>query len=89
MIPKRRAIRRLFSAEEIAHVDDVIRDLAPRNAKEISKLSHVQSVAWQIADIGEEIPYEAVFLSARKATTADLARGQELARKHGWLSAAK
>jgi hypothetical protein len=89
LVPKRPANRRLFSAEEIALVDDVIRDLAPRNAREASELSHVRSVAWQIAEIGEDIPYEAVFLSARKMTSADIARGQELARKHGWLSAAK
>jgi hypothetical protein len=89
LVPKRQANRRLFSAEEIALVDEVIRDLAPRNARETSDLSHARSVAWRLAEIGEEIPYEAVFLSARTATSADIERGQELARKYGWISHAK
>lgn len=89
LIPKRSANRRLFSAAEIDLVDEVIRDLAPRNAKDTSRLSHVRSAAWQVADIGEKIPYETVFLSSRRMTSSDVARGQELARKYGWLSAGK
>lgn len=86
LVPKRQANRSLFTAEEIALVDEVIRDLAPRNARETSDLSHMRSVAWQLAEVGETIPYETVFLSARAATRADIERGQELARKHGWTS---
>jgi Protein of unknown function (DUF4065) len=89
LVPKRPANRRLFTAEEIDLVDDVIRDLAPRNAKETSELSHARSAAWQVAELNEEIPYEAVFLSARKATSIDIQRGQELARKYGWVSAGR
>jgi hypothetical protein len=89
LIPMRPANRNLFSAEEIDLVDEVIRDLAPRDASETSELSHDRSEAWQIAEIGEIIPYEAVFLSTRKPTSVDVQRAQELARKHGWLGTAK
>lgn len=89
LIPMRPANRHLFSAEEIDLVDDVIRDLEPRDASEASKLSHDRYEGWQIANIGEVIPYEAVFLSTRKPTSVDIERAQELARKYGWLGTAK
>jgi antitoxin SocA-like protein len=89
LIPMRPANRGRFSAEEIDLVDEVISDLAPYDASQTSKLSHDRSEAWQIADIGEEIPYEAVFLSTRKPSSVDIARAQELARKYGWLGTAK
>jgi Antitoxin SocA-like, Panacea domain len=89
LIAMRPANRTLFRAEEIDLVDEVIRDLEPRDARETSELSHVRSEAWQIAEIGEVIPYEAVFLSTRKPTSVDVERAQELARKYGWLGTAK
>jgi hypothetical protein len=89
LIPLRPANRHRFSVEELDLVDDVIRNLAPYNASETSELSHDRSEAWQIADIGEVIPYEAVFLSTRKPTSVDVSRAQELARKYGWLGTAK
>jgi len=88
LVPLRPANRNRFTAEEIDLVDEVIRDLAPFDASQTSKLSHDRSAAWQAAEIGDDIPYEAVFLSTRKLTSDDIKRGQELARKYGWLSAA-
>jgi hypothetical protein len=85
LVPMRPSNLHRFSAEEIHLIDEVIRDLAPYDAAGISELSHRRSVAWQIASIGEHIPYEAVFLSARVPTNIDVERGQELARKYGWL----
>jgi antitoxin SocA-like protein len=83
--PLRPANRGLFSAEEIDLIDDVIRNLAASTAKGVSDLSHVRSRAWQIAELGQEIPYAAVFLSARRANRADIDRGKQLARQYGWL----
>jgi len=37
------------------------------------------------ADTGETIPYESVFLSARRPTDRDIQRGRELAEEHGWV----
>jgi hypothetical protein len=85
LVAMRSANRHIFSAEEIDLIDEVIEHLAPMSASEASELSHERSYAWEIADEGEKIPYSAVFLSRRKPTARDIERGQELARKHGWL----
>lgn len=89
LVPTRPANRNPFSAEEIDLVDDVIRNLSAYDATETSLLSHQRSAAWQMAEIGEVIPYETVFLSTRKPTNLDVARAQELAKKYGWLGDAK
>lgn len=86
LVPIRPANRNVFSASELDLIDEVISDLSWRSAAEVSRLSHDRSVAWQIAEIGEEIPYECVFLSARTVTQDDIQRGQELARRYGWLA---
>jgi hypothetical protein len=78
-----------FSIDEKDMIDEVIRNLSTRTATETSLLSHERSFAWQVAERGEVIPYTAVFLSARKATSTDVARGLELARQHGWLQTAR
>lgn len=53
-----------FKANEISFVDSVIRIVCEdHTAKSISAASHDQ--AWEIAKIGEEIPYEAIFISAQ------------------------
>jgi hypothetical protein len=89
LIPLRAADLNQFKAEEIDLVDDVIRNLSPYDATETSQLSHDRSAAWQLADIGDTIPYEAVLLSTRKPTSVDIKRAQELARQYGWLGTAK
>ncbi len=89
LIPKRPANRQRFSVEELDLINDVIKNLEPSNATEVSNLSHLRSRAWQIAEEGETIPYTAVFLSTRKATPSDIQRGRELAKQHGWLKSAR
>jgi uncharacterized phage-associated protein len=51
--------RQSFSNREIALLDDVIDFVCDRSAKEISELSH--QVPWQLAKLGEEIPYFTAF----------------------------
>jgi hypothetical protein len=89
LIPRRQSNKRVFSVDELDLINEVIKALAPYHAGEVSKLSHDRSFAWQIARNGEEIPYTAVFLSSRKATPDDIARGKELAGKYGWLNTAR
>lgn len=84
LVPHRPANPHHFTIEEKDMIDSVIRNLAPRTAGETSLLSHERSFAWQVAEKGEEIPYTAVFISARKPTSTDVARGLELASKYGW-----
>lgn len=82
LMPLREADLSAFSAEQISLVDGIIEALRHHSAAEVSFLSHVNVLGWQIAGEREEIPYEAVFLSAEPLTPADIRRGQELARRH-------
>jgi hypothetical protein len=86
LIPQRKAELSSFSADEIALVDEVIEDLRGRSASEVSDLSH-RAVGWQIAEIGEDIPYETALLSDDPLTMEDVERARELASEHGWLDA--
>ncbi len=68
-----------FMANEIALVDSIIEGLWGYTAEEVSEFSHTM-VGWQVADPGEEIPYETIFVSAQPLTEADIVRARELAR---------
>jgi hypothetical protein len=89
LVPDRSANPLIFLDEERDLIDDVITNLEGSNAADVSNLSHIRSRAWQVAEEGEVIPYNAVFLSTRKATPSDLRRGRELARQYGWLQSAR
>lgn len=67
-----------FSADEIAMVDYVLAQLRGRSATDVSNLSH-RFEAWQLADDGEEIPYETAFISERVPSAEDWAYARELA----------
>lgn len=43
------------------------------------------SLAWEIADVGEEVPLSALLVSRRQPTPQDIERGIKLAKEHGWL----
>jgi hypothetical protein len=61
-IPLIEAKTDMFSADQIALVDDIIQAICDgHTAKSISKLSHDE--IWKMAKIGEELPYEAVLVS--------------------------
>lgn len=57
-----------FSASEIDLVRDVIDELRPLSARQISDLSH-EFVGWQAADHGDDILYETVFVSEMRELT--------------------
>jgi hypothetical protein len=71
----------VFTPSHIALVDSIIETFWGFNADEVSDFSH-QMVGWKIADEGESIPYESVFISAEPLTEADIQRAKELARAH-------
>jgi len=70
-----------FTPKQIALVDVIIEKFWGFNADEVSDFSH-QMVGWKIADEGESIPYESVFISAEPMTEADIQRAKELAKAH-------
>lgn len=66
--------------DEIAILKDVIDFVCEKSAKEISELSH--DLAWQLADMGERIPYAAVLgLQPPEIAQEDIDAALEEARK--------
>lgn len=73
----------VFSAEEIALVDSVIDFCRRATGSGVSRFTHSWH-GWIAAEEGETIPYETVFISDEPITALEIARGKELAAKHGW-----
>lgn len=82
VVPLRDPKLDLFTASQIELVNEVIRLLWGKSARDVSRLSHGK--AWEIAADGDGIPYEAVFLSDNPADAFDMARTRELAEQYGW-----
>jgi|SRR6185312_1752404 len=72
-----------FADEEIEIIESVLHDYAYETAARLSALSHAE-VGWRVAEMGEHIPYNTVFLGDGHVTARDLRRGEELASQHGW-----
>ena len=66
-----------FTGEEIAIVDDVIRELFGKSADDVSRWSH-QFPGWMAAALQETIPYETVFVSRRPLTETEIQHGQTI-----------
>jgi hypothetical protein len=61
-----------FNGDEIAIVDEMIDFLRNKTATEVSEFSH-RFIGWQIARVGEVIPYETVYIVNREPTEAEKA----------------
>jgi len=66
-----------FKAEEIALVGRVIQQLWGQNAADVSDRSH-QFVGWQLAKLGETIPYSVALLTRRDPTEKERVHGLKL-----------
>ena len=67
-----------LAPEEIEITHAVVRELWPLNAAEVSDRSH-RFPGWQAAEIGEEIPYDTVFVDEpRPLTPEEVAWAQEV-----------
>ena len=63
-------ISEMFTAEEISLIDEAVDFVCLQHtAMGISDKTH--DVIWQLAEIGEEIPYEAMWASSLDEVTAD------------------
>jgi hypothetical protein len=88
LIPRRPANLDLFTAPNIAIVDEVIEGTRGMLAKDVSEQSH--GIAWEIAranwrETGNDlIPYEAALISDEPITEEEVARVQELNAKFHW-----
>ena len=68
-----------FTADEISLVDEAIGFVCRHTALDISDKSH--DIIWELAEIGEQIPYEAMLASRLDAVTKDDVRWAEGARE--------
>lgn len=83
IIPSRKAdLDSYFKAGHISLIDEVIKALWGKSAKQVSKMTHTR--AWRIAKKGGVIPYEAIFISDEGVTDYDISRARELNRLYGW-----
>lgn len=72
----------LFTADELALVDEVIRDLWDQTAAEVSDASH--DIRWSALTDKDPMPYELVHLSGEPLSDAEQSRTRELAKELGW-----
>jgi hypothetical protein len=71
IVPLRDADTSLFSGTEIALVEEVLTALAPMTGKQVSDASH-NTMAWQLTQDGQEIPYGTAFLTVSTPAPSDL-----------------
>jgi hypothetical protein len=83
LVARRQPRLEVFSGPEVALVHAVIDALRGRGARDVSELSH-HEVGWQVAAIGDEIPYQAIFLDDREPTEEDIQAGLDTAKELGW-----
>ncbi len=83
VLPLRDANVDLFSAKEIALIDEVISDCFDLNGATMSHQSH--GTAWKVAEFNDIVPYSAFLLSDNQIVSeADIRQAHELIAKHGW-----
>ena len=82
IVALRRPVLEHFTSDEIALVDEVIKELWPQTATEVSDASH--DVRWRTLEHRDPIPYEFAFLSDDLITPEEIERTRELADKFGW-----
>jgi hypothetical protein len=81
-VPKREPNMEYFSGEDIAIMNEVIKDLWDDNASEASEKSH--GIAWKLCNDGDRIPYEAALLAEPSITDDLVKRALTLAEEKSW-----
>jgi hypothetical protein len=61
----------LFSAPEIAIVNEILTELAPLTNKQAANLSH-ETMAWRLTESDQEVPYGTALLSSDTPSDEDL-----------------
>jgi hypothetical protein len=70
----------LFTPEELRLIDEVIEANQGKTTTDVSDLSH-EFVGWQVARLGEAIPYGTAFLASPSLTDDEIAYGLRLAEQ--------
>lgn len=83
LVPRASADVSLFTDDELATVDGVLRDLRHLTAKQVSDLSHAEP-GWHLVDDGEVIPHAAALLAPEYVQTPTSERlARAIAERHG------
>ncbi len=82
LVPMRKPDVGLFHPDELAIVDEVIEDLRPLNARQLSDQSH-EELGYRLTQDGETIPYRTAWLGCEPLTMEQIVKGWQLAREHG------
>jgi hypothetical protein len=82
LVALREPVMQHFTADEIAIVDEVIKELWSQTATEVSDASH--DVRWRTLGDQDFLPYEFAFLSDEAPTTSDIERFSELNERYRW-----
>jgi len=61
-VNRREPNTRLFDTDQIDLVDELLRVFENADASTLSSFTHENEVGWQLMALGEQIPYETVFL---------------------------
>lgn len=69
----------LFDEGELAVVDEMLGRYRTWTGKQLVDLAH-EFPGYRIAELGQDVPYRSVHISAEGPTDGDIARAQELAR---------
>lgn len=84
IIPMRRANLNLFTSEEVAHIDAIIEVCRTATGTDLTDYSHLH-LGWRMApNLGDNIPYPAVFLSEVPVSAYEQDRAGQLIAEHGW-----
>jgi hypothetical protein len=75
LLPRRAADLSVFTAQELASVDDVLEQLGGMTGTQVSELSHHEP-GWRLTEIGETIPFATAFLDFPQVATGVSARLQ-------------
>lgn len=72
----------VFSAEDIAFLSQIIRESWGKTGAEVSEQSH--RIEWKTREDGDDIPYEAAWLSDEPPTALEVLKTEQLAEQYGW-----
>ncbi len=83
LVPKREADTSVFTADELATINDVLDDLDGMNAREVSDLSH-EEAGWRLTSEGDTIPYAAALIPREQPVTPTArAQAEAAAKRYG------
>jgi predicted NAD/FAD-dependent oxidoreductase len=83
-VPLRDADLSLFSAEELAIVDEVVKKLKRSTASRVADVAHDESAGWNLVHQHEDIPYVTALIDTEPPSGQTLEHLRGIAVQRGW-----